>query len=388
MTSTQGGHVTPGFEPVRDAFETAFADYPDMGAALAVRHRGELVVDLWGGWADAANCRRWQEDTTSVVFSCTKGLMSILAAILVQEGRLDYDEPAARYWPEFAQAGKADISVRDVLAHRSGLSAPRHPLSLADVLDWEKVTAALAAQAPLWPPGSAHAYHTLTHGWLIGEVIRRITGKTVGQYFAEAVAGPLDADAWIGLPPGLEDRVAHLEVGPGLAAHVREQAQAPKPAGPDWPNLALTLGGAFEPELVGPDSGFNDPRVRAAEIPGAGAIATARALATIWSATIIETNGVRLVGDATLAGALQVLSEGPPIFDVPPPWARWATGFQLDSEGRRYLTSSGFGHDGAGGQVAFADPEAQVGFAYLTNQLEATGDLRATRVIDALREAL
>jgi CubicO group peptidase (beta-lactamase class C family) len=379
------GHLAPGFDAVRDAFVAAFEDKPLMGAALAIRHRGELVVDLWGGVADDRDGSPWGRDTTSVIFSCTKGLTSILAARLVEEGRLDYDAPVAEYWPEFAQAGKSAVLVRHVLAHQSGLSAPRRPWTLADVCDWTRATTALAAQEPLWEPGSSYAYHALTHGWLVGEIIRRVTGRRVGEYFAERIAAPLGVEAWIGLPPELDDRVAHLHLGPSFTQPPEEGVQEPAAEGPDWTELALTLGGAFPVELVGPERGFNDPAVRAAEVPGAGGVATARALATIWSATVTEVAGVRLLEPETLRHAVAVQTEGRPLFDAPPPWPRWGMGFQLDSAARRYVTAAGFGHDGAGGQVAFADPGAGVGFAFLTNQMEAADDDRATRVIDVLR---
>lgn len=382
------GTVVDGFEPVFAAFEESFAGKPEMGAGLSIRHRGEQVVDLWGGVADERSRRPWTPDTPSVIFSCTKGLVSILAARLVQEGRLDYNAPVARYWPEFAAAGKGHVLVRDLLAHRAGLSAPRDVLTTADAMNWEGVVARLAAQEPLWDPGTGYAYHALTHGWLAGEVIRRITGLSVGAYFSEVVAKPLGVDAWIGLPDGMNDRVAHMQVGPTLFELTRTQAEARTPGIVDWSERAMTLGAAFTPELVTPEGGFNDEEIRAAEIPGAGGIASARALATIWSATIVPTEGIRLLKDSTLALATRVQTEGPPVWDVPGPWPRWGMGFQLDSEARRYVTPRGFGHDGAGGQVAFADPGAQVGFAFLTNQMEAIDDLRGTSIVDALRGVL
>lgn len=382
------GEVAPGFEPVREAFVGAFDGKPHMGAALAIRLDGEPVVDLWGGVADERTGREWGESTPSVIFSCTKGLVSILAARLAQEGRLDYSAPVAHYWPEFAAQGKAEATVGDLLSHRSGVSAPRVDLTVEDVVDWDSVVGALAAQEPLWTPGTGYAYHALTHGWLIGEVIRRITGLTVGEYFAGLVAGPLDAEAWIGLPPERHSTVAHMQVGGSLAELTRQQAAARTPGVTDWSDRAMTLGGAFAPELIGPDSGFNDPRVQAAEIPGAGGIATARALAAIWSATIVETDGVRLLDAATVGAATRERSSGKPVWDVPGPWPRWGMGFQLDSEARRYTSTAGFGHDGAGGQSAFADPGLGVGFAFLTNQMEAIEDHRATRIIDAVRRVL
>ncbi len=388
MSAEIHGTVANGYEPVRDAFEAAFEGKPTMGGALAIRRDGDVVVDLWGGVADERDRRAWEADTPSVIFSCTKGLVSILAARLVQDGLLHYDAKVSTYWPEFAASGKADVRVRDLLSHRSGVSAPREALTLDDVLDWDRVVARLAAQEPLWEPGTGYAYHAITHGWLAGEVIRRVTGVSVGQYFDQLVVGPLGADAWIGLPAGRHPSVAHLQVGSTLTELVAQQAAA-RPAGViDWSDQAMTLGGAFTPELVTVGGGFNDPRVQAAQIPGAGGIASARALATIWSATVVETNGVRLLEDSTIAEATVPQSEGAPVWDVPGPWPRWGMGFQLDSEARRYLGDSGFGHDGAGGQVAFADQDARVGFAFLTNQMEAIDDVRATRIVDALREVL
>jgi len=388
VSTTIHGTVAPGFESVLSAFEAAFADKPDMGAALAVRHHGAEVVDLWGGVADEITREPWADDTLSVIFSCTKGLVSILAARLVQEGRLDYSARVTDYWPEFGAAGKGDVRVKDLLSHRSGVSAPRVALSASDILDWDLVVAELAAQEPLWEPGTGYAYHAITHGWLVGEVIRRITGRSVGEYFADTVSDPLRLDAWIGLPASLHDRVAHLQVGPTLAQLTRQLEEARTPGAIDWSNEAMTLGGAFTPELVTDTGGFNSPEVQAAEIPGAGGIATARSLAAIWSATIIETDGVRLLDDGVIDEATLVQTEGAPVWNVPGPWPRWGMGFQLDSEARRYLGPRGFGHDGAGGQCAFADPEFGIGFAFLTNQMEAIDDVRATGVVDALREAL
>ena len=387
MTTKTSGFVAPGFETVARAFENTFDGNPTMGAALAIRVDGHPVVDLWGGVADERDGSAWQEDTASVVFSCTKGLVSILAARLAQEGRLDYDAPVTKYWPEFGQAGKEGIKVRHLLSHQSGLSAPRKDLSVEDILDWDTVTAALARQEPLWTPGEGYAYHAITHGWLAGQVIRSVTGKTVGEYFADLVATPLNADAWIGIPASVTSRVAHQQVGTTLAALVADQATTRDPKKVDWLDRAMTLGGALTPELITTDGGFNDPRLQKAEIPGAGGIATARALAAIWSATVTETDGVRLLDEAMIERATTLQTEGTPVFTATPPFPRWGMGFQLDSAARRYLTADGFGHDGAGGQVAFAEPGLNVGFAFTTNLMEAL-DPRGTEIVDELRKVL
>lgn len=386
MSAAVHGFAAPRFAVVRDAFAHTLND-ANSGAALAIVHRGELVVDLWGGIADDRTGRPWAEDTLSVIFSATKGLVAILAARLVQDGLLDYDAPVTDYWPEFGQSGKGGTRVRHLLSHQSGVSAPRKDLTTEELLDWDTVTAALAEQQPLWPAGEGYAYHALTYGWLIGEVIRRVTGTTVGEYFQSLIAQPLGVDAWIGVPADDLHRVAHLQVGKTLAELVRQQAAERDPKQIDWLDRAMTLGGALPPELVGPESGFNAADIRRAEIPGAGGIATARALATIWGATVYPTKGVRLLNDETVAVATAVQTDFPPVFYSPPPYPRWGMGFQLDSGARRYPNDKSFGHDGAGGQVAFADRANDLGFGYITNLMEAD-DPRATSIIDALGSVL
>lgn len=385
MTIEVHGSVEPSFEPVADAFAAAFAECPTMGGALHVTLGGHSVIDLWAGIADERTGRVWLQDTPSVVFSCTKGLMSILIARLVQDGLLDYDAPVARYWPEFAQAGKADITVGQALAHQAGLSAPRENLTEDDVVDWDRMVAVLAAQEPLWPIGTGYAYHALTHGWLTGELVRRVTGKSAGAWFGEVITGPLGADAWIGLPDALADRPAHLQVSAPLSALWADEARKPAP---NWPYKAMTLGNALPADLVTDEGGFNRQRIRAAEIPGAGGVATARALAMIWSATVVPTNGIRLIDDAVIATATRTQSEGVSVFGGDPPYSRWGYGFQLDSEARRYLGDGCFGHDGAGGQVGFADPARQIGFGFVTNWMMGPEDQRATGIISALRQVL
>jgi len=385
MSTNIHGTVKPGFEPVADAFQEAFAGHPEMGAGLHILVEGETIVDLWGGIADARNGRSWEKDTPTTIFSCTKGLASILAARLVEENRLDYGAPVAQYWPEFAAAGKEIITVGEALAHKAGLSAPRLDLTEDDIVDWNRVTAVLAQQEPLWPLGTGYQYHALTHGWLAGEVIRRVTGKSIGTYFHELIPGPLGVDAGIGLPAELADKPAHIRVSQPLIQLWAEEAKKPAP---NWPYKAMTLGSALPVDLVSETGGFNAPRIRAAEIPGAGGIASAEALATMWSAVVTTTRGVRLLFDDTIEQATKVQSQGQPIFGGEPPYCRWGYGFQLDSEARRYFSDKSFGHDGAGGQVGFADPQRQIGFGFVTNWMMGPEDQRATAIIEALRKLL
>ena len=385
MSTAVSGMTAPGFEPVADAFAKAFDGNPAMGAALHVMHEGETIIDLWGGVADARSGKAWTQATPSVIFSCTKGLVSILAARLVQEGLLSYDSPVAHYWPEFAAAGKHSVTVGQALAHQAGLSAPRDDLTEDDVVDWDRMVAVLAAQEPLWPIGAGYGYHALTHGWIAGEIIRRVTGLSVGSYFRRTIAKPLEIDAWIGLPAARADDVAHLQVSDPLIALWAEEAKKP---GPNWPYKAMTLGSALPVDLVSADGGFNKQRIRAAEIPGAGGIASAAALATIWSATVTPTRGIRLIDKPVIAKATEVRSSGPSIFGGYPPYSRWGCGFQLDSEARRYLSRDSFGHDGAGGQVGFADPGRRLGFGFVTNWMMGPEDQRATHILDVLRSRL
>lgn len=376
------GTVEAGFGPVADAFARAFDGRTGMGAALSIRMDGRSVVDVWAG--EAAAGAPWSGDTASVIFSCTKGLTSILIAQCVENGDVDYEDLVGAHWPEYANHGKEPTRIRHLLAHRAGVPALRRPLAREDLLDFGRVVAEIEREEPFWRPGTAYAYHPITHGWLVGEVLRRVTGLSNGELFAQRIAAPLGVDAWIGIPAGIDDRVADMSVGGTLAElseTIVEDRENP------WPGRAMTLGGALPPALVGPGSGFNDPAIRRAIVPGAGGVATARALATIWSATVTETEGHRLIGDDVRIAATRTQSAGEPFFPAPAPWPAWGMGFQLDSDARRYLTPQGFGHDGAGGQVAFADPDAKVGFAFLTNLMEA-GDDRGTVIVDALRKAV
>lgn len=255
-TPTVSGTTEPRFAALRDAFTAAFVGQSTMGAAVAVHVDGRLVVDLWGGLSDARSGAPWSRDTSTVVFSCTKGVMSIVIARLVEAGRLDYDEPVASLWPEFAAHGKGDVTVGDVLAHRGGLSAPRDDLGLDDVLDWPRMTSLLAAQRPLWQPATGHAYHALTHGWLAGEIVRRVTGRMPGDELQEVLAEPARQGLRLGVPPSEQAGIARLEVGASLHEHVRAQDGRAGAPSPDWPTLAMTLGHAFPAELAGPDEAF------------------------------------------------------------------------------------------------------------------------------------
>src|SRR4051812_12159824 len=208
--TTIHGEVAAGFEPVRQAFAANFSEHGDTGAAVCVYQYGRPVVDLWGGVADPDAGRPWARDTLQLVYSATKGATATAAHLLAQRGALDLDAPVADYWPEFAANGKAEIPVRWLLSHQAGVVALDHPIALADALAWQPMVTALAAQRPLWTPGTAHGYHGRTFGWLVGEVIRRVSGRTPGQFFAEEIAAPLGLDFYIGLPPSARGRVSRM----------------------------------------------------------------------------------------------------------------------------------------------------------------------------------
>lgn len=380
------GTVLPGFERVAEAF--AATTTGEGGSALSIRVGGETVVDLWHGHAATDPERSWTAETPAVIFSGTKGLVAILIARLVESGTLDLDAPVARYWPEFGAAGKGAITVRQLMSHRAGLAALRDDIDLDGALDWTTITERLAAERPLWEPGSAYGYHALTYGWLVGEVIRRVTGTAIGRRFHDEIAGPLSADAWIGIPADREPEVARLVRGPSMDVPPPGGFPSLDPEQARWMGRAMTLGAAFPADLVVPGAGFDDPRVHEAEVPGAGGIGTAHALATIWSATVHRTEGVRLIGDEVARDMTRVQSEGEPVWWLPGPYPRWGTGFMISSERRPFLTPESFGHDGAGGQVTFADATHRVGFAYVTNRIELHSDDRGDSIVRALGDVL
>ena len=356
--------VAEGFGPVADAFLQSLDEKGTSGAALSIFRNGEPVVDLWDGATQPVVGRRFSADTLNVTFSCTKGVASVLIAMLIQEGRLpDYETPIAEVWPEFAAHGKGGVSIGDALAHRAGVSAPRRALSRAEALDPLLMADVLAEQEPLWQPGLAHQYHAVTHGALTAKLVTAATGRSIGAVFRERVASRLGAEVWIGLPAEEEQRVAMLVPGsPPVAAPESLDESA------FWVQRAFDLGGALDAADLPARCGmWNEPEIHRAEIPGVGGIATAHGLAKLWSATVTPTAGLRLLEDDSVDRLRRVRSEGRSYFGGEPPFQAWGAGVMVSSDWDPYLSPASFGHDGAGGQVAFADPAAEVGFAYLTN---------------------
>ena len=373
------GWTAPGFEGVRDAFDKNFADGAEVGAAFSAYHRGQKVVDVWGGIADQATGRAWEEDTIIPVFSTTKGMTAICANQLAQQGRLDTDAPVATYWPEFAANGKADIPVSYLLSHQAGLAWVDGTMTAEEALSWDPVVEALANQAPAWEPGSQHGYHATTYGWLVGEVIRRVADRSVGTYLAEEVAGPLDLDLWIGLPEAEEHRVAML------ISMIPAGISADDLAG-ESENPLVQMMQAF----LGPDTDiWNSRAMHAAEVPAANGICDARSLARLYAATVGEVDGIRLLTPEQLAKATTQLTEGPNkvLMDMD---IQFGLGFMLHAGMIPLGGPKSFGHFGAGGSVGWADPEAELGFGYVMNRMDLglAGDLRSFTLINACYEAI
>jgi CubicO group peptidase (beta-lactamase class C family) len=382
------GVVDDGFGGVLDTFIANFRDRADRGAACAAYRKGRPLVDIWGGVADARAGTAWAHDTAAVIFSCTKGVLAICVYILVQEGRLDLDAPIAACWPAFAANGKDGITLREAMAHRAGLAALDVDLTREDVLAWEPVIRAIEAQRPLHAPGDGHLYHAMTYGWILGEVIRRVTGDMPGRFFARRLAAPLGLRTWIGVPAGLRPRIAWMEVPlPDEDSEAARDASRLADADPVI-ERSLSMGGAFGFPVEDGRVSFNDPAIQAAEIPGANGVSTAKSLARLYAACVGGPDGP-LLTEATLADACEVQSAGPQLSGLPDDGARWGTGFQLSSPpGQPMLGPRSFGHAGAGGQLAFADLDTGVGFAYLSNQMGGYGDARARSLTEGLRAAL
>ena len=369
-----GGWVARGFEPVRDAFDTNFEHHGDIGAACCVYRDGRPVVDLWAGFADLEGGRPWAEDTTELVFSATKGITAVCAHLLVERGVLDLDAPIAAYWPEFAACGKGAIPVRWALCHKAGLAAVDGDLTLEQVLAWQPVVAAIAAQVPNWEPGSAHGYHARSYGWILGEVVRRITGRSLGRFVADEIAAPLGLDLWVGLPAREQQRCARVIPPEGGLPSIADLLGANS-------LTARVMSGPSN--LFAYDEMWNRPELRAAEMPSSNGIASARALARMYAALVGKVDGVRLLRAETVAAACEVQSDGPDrVLFVP---SRFGLGFMLPPVLAPGCGQRCFGHPGAGGCLGFADPETNLGFGYVTTRmkLEVAGDERQKGLIDA-----
>jgi CubicO group peptidase (beta-lactamase class C family) len=363
------GTVAPGYEAVAEAFERNFRERGELGAAFAATLDGAPVVDLWGGLASSAEGRPWTADTPVLVFSGTKALVAVCMLMLVERGQLDLEEPVATYWPEFAANGKSATTVADVLGHRSRLPALRAPVTEADLADSAKMVALLAEQAPERDPRCASIYHGITFGWLCGELVRRVDGRSVGRFFAEEVAAPLGLDIWIGLPADRLASVAVMEYAPdwGTNPGLRPEETAKD----DLLDVIYNNPVLYPPDRVI----WNEPKLLTAEIPAINGVGTPRSVARLFGCLARggELDGVRLLsaetielGRAELSRA-EAMGRGVRVF---------AAGFQLQNPAHLLgPPPDAFGHDGAGGSALGAWPTERVGFSYAMNLMcDVVGD--------------
>jgi CubicO group peptidase (beta-lactamase class C family) len=358
-TSVQGS-VQEKYGAVHDAFEKNLTTGADVGASFCATVDGETVVDIWGGLADQDEGRAWERDTIVNVYSTTKTMCALTALLVADRGELDFAAPVARYWPEFAAAGKQDVTVAHLMSHSSGLCSWREPLVAEDLYDWEKATSLLAAQEPYWKPGTASGYHSVTQGFLVGEVIRRITGRTVGTVFREEIAEPLGADFYIGLPASEDARVATLIPPP------------PRPPAEDATEVQLAVA---NPRL---DVSLTRTRAwRAAELPAAGGTGNARAVAQIQTimANGGEAGGRRFLSEAGCRKALEPQIEGTDLVLGLP--IRFGLGFGVSNPFMPNPNTLFWG--GYGGSVVVIDMDARISMSYVMNKMASTtvGDTRA-----------
>ncbi len=394
------GHCDDRFSRVRDVFEANISNGTDLGAAVSFVLDGETVVDLWGGHLDPEKTREWERDTLVNVYSTTKGMTALCAHQLIEQGKLELDAPVARYWPEFAAAGKEDITVRQLLSHQAGLPAPRTRLPGEALFDWSAMVEALAASAPWWTPGTRHGYHAVTFGHLVGELIRRASGSSPGRYFEQNVAQPLEADFHIGLDAEHDVRTSDLH-GSIFGGGGGGKDGAGK-AGPELPEaLRRFIQSMSDPETM-TGAAFNNPPMppgtvnsrawRAAEIPAANGHGTARALARIYGALSRggEVDGVRILGAEAVDRAIEEQVSGPDAVLGGMPM-RFGLGFMLRQPLMPFTPSPrAFGHPGAGGSIGIADPDARVGFGYTMNKMQMglVGGAGGFAMLKAFFEAL
>lgn len=373
------GTTAPGLETVREAFAANFArtdDYQDLGAALCVYRRGERIIDLWAGYADAARARPWQADTLVNVWSTTKLAAAVAVARCVDQGLIAYDQPVAEVWPQFGQGGKGRVTIAEVMSHQAGLPGFAEPTTLDDLYDWDLACARLAAQTPIFAPGSANSYHAATYGFLAGEIVRRASGKTLGVLFRDEIAGPLDADFHIGLPVSQERRVAEL--------------LAPKSA-PDMSGRDLPI--SAQMALANPEQDPGRPNTRAwraAELPALNGQASAPGVARLCAALANggALDGVRILSQETLGAMSAVVADRADLMLGFNP--QWGMGVAHNLIGVYGSNPKTIGHSGWGGSFGSADPDSGVAIGYVLNQMgsELVGDPRGKGLADAIYAAL
>ncbi len=371
------GSCEPAFSEVREAFLANFRDGIDHGAAFAVVKGGSQLVDLWGGYADAARECLWQRDTMVCVQSVTKSLVALSLAMLVDRGRLRYDAPVAEVWPAFAAGGKGEITLAQVLSHQAGLNSVRERLELQDLYRGDRFIRALEAMEPLYRPGSQCIYHALSYGFLGAEILRRADGRSIGRFIAEEIAGPLQASIYLGLPAEEDHRAAEIVPAPDADDPMEEASRRPSAFG-----------------YVNPRVRPSEPNTRvwrAAEMPAGSAHADALSLARVYAALAAggRAGDVTLLSPEGLAVATRERFDG---IEGGFGWPiRFAAGFMLNKEAIFGPSPRALGHTGWGGYMAYGDPDAGIGVAYVTNRMSTFGgeaDPRRVRLLEALYRAL
>ena len=375
------GHCDPAFARVRDVFAANFVDDVEVGASFCAVRDGRVVVDLWGGFRDREMRVPWTDDTLVNVYSTTKGIGAAVVAHVVGEGRLDYDAPVTRYWPQLV-AARDGLTVAQLLSHLGGLCGLRRSVGVADLYDWQKMIGWLETEPPHWIPGTAAGYHAVTWGYLAGELVRRTTGKTLGTVLRERLAAPLDADVHVGLADEDMSRVADV-IGPN---HARRQPLAGTP-----PSMPALYPIALMNPVIRPFKDVGTPVWRRAEIAASNGHATGKGLARLYAALACggELGGVRIVDSDALNAATREEWGLEPDLVLGRPMRR-GRGFNLNTE-RQYGPHAGtFGHSGAGGSYGFADPAKRLGAGYAMNQMQPglEADTRGTRLIEALYACL
>jgi CubicO group peptidase (beta-lactamase class C family) len=359
------GTVDERFRSVADAFVANFESHGEVGASVCVVHEGETVVDLWGGTADPATGARWERDTVSVVYSCTKGATALCAHLLAEAGRLDLESPVAEVWPEFATNGKERVTVRMMLDHSAGVPVFRDAVADGELYDWDRVVARLEAELPFWEPGTRHGYHMLNFGWTVGELVRRASGRSLGRYFQDAVAGPLGLDFWIGLPEEIEPRVAPMLLYERTAGEpLNDFARAILADPTSIPALSMTNLLHFR---------ANSREGHAAELGGGGGITNARGLAGMYRPLSLDGDGLVSAAAVARMRRISTATNRDATLLIP---TRFAMGFMVSMDNRRVpgadsarLGEHAFGHVGAGGSIGFADPARALAFGYSMNQM-------------------
>ena len=363
------GFVAPGFEPVREAFAANFAFpevYREVGASLAVYRRGECVVDLWGGHADRAQARPWERDTLVNLWSTTKGIAAMCVALLVERGALRYGDRIADLWPEFAAAGKDEVTVALALSHQAGLPGFAEPISVDDLLDQALCAERLAAQAPMWKPGSANGYHAATWGVLVAEIVRRVDGRSIGRFLAEELADPLGADFHIGLPQRLEQQVAEV-IPPDHPADMGGIEMTPA--------MQLALASpALDPACA------NSLNWRAAELPAMNGHGSAQGIAKLYAASMARTGPGGILSERTFEEMARPAADRPDLVLGFNP--RWSMGFARNAGGMLGPEPDTFGHGGWGGSLGCAHAGSGIAIGYALNHMgaELVGDPRATAI--------